>query len=237
MRTVLELVQSMAARTGIPKPTTVVGNTDMQTMQILALLEETLEELRVMGDWNSLVREATFTSVSGEDQGLLDTLAPFGFERIISDTIYNRTEREIVLGPLGAAAWQNYKAILSSRVESAYRIRNGKLYIIPSAVAGHTYAFEYASRSTVLAADGITWKERITADTDTFAFPEIVVSAGLRAKWKAEKGLDYSEDKERAVMLATQALLNDASKPTLVLDEGSYSPRPGIVVPDGNWEL
>ena len=75
----LALLQEFTTRTGIPKPTYAVGNTDPQVLQLLALLNEVIEEL-MERDWTMLTQEATFVTPAAEDQGAVTTLAPNGFK-------------------------------------------------------------------------------------------------------------------------------------------------------------
>lgn len=64
----LSIVSSFAGRNGIPVPSTVIGNTDTNVIQILRLLEEEGNDLAKRGNWNVLTREATHTTVATEDQ-------------------------------------------------------------------------------------------------------------------------------------------------------------------------
>lgn len=238
MRNVLSLVQSFAARVGIPQPSFAVLNTDPQVRQIMGLLEECLEEIRFRGRWTSLIREATFTSVLGEDQGLISDIAPFGFDQIISDTIFDRTRRWEIYGPLSGREWQIQKAFPTQSVPYLrYRIRDGRLLFPLNTPAGLQCAFEYTSRYCVLDADGVTWNEFINSDNDSLAFPDIVVLAALRWKWKYEKGLEYAEDFRRYEEVVTQALSAEGRKPMVILDDKPSGVQPAILIPTGNWNI
>ena len=237
MRTALSLVQAFTSRVGVPTPSFGFASTDPQVRQIFALLEEAIEEIRTRGSWNELVREATFTSTPIIDQGPVTSIATQGFDRILNDTIYDRTQDRKIYGPLRADQWQELQANLSAGPVLKYRIRGGHLLLDPAPTTNLLLAFEYVSRYCILDQDGVTWKEFITSDQDTVLFPDIIVLSALRWKWKYEKGLDYAEDFRRFETMISSSLSNNGTKPTVVLDDYQPETRPGIFVPEGNWNL
>ena len=232
----LALLQEFTTRTGIPKPTYAVGNTDPQVLQLLALLNEVIEEL-MERDWTVLTQEATFTTTAAEDQGAVAALALNGFKWVLEDTIYNRTLRLPVFGPIVAAKWQALKTLPNAGPFYKYRIVRGRLLFNPPAAAGQTCAFEYASKYCILGADGTTYREFPAADDDTFLLPHQLFLLGLRWKWKYEKGLDYAEEFRRYETAVNNAAGRDGTNPTLAMDGSSDGFKPGIFVPSGNWNL
>lgn len=215
---VLQVIQAFCGRTGLPSPSYVAGNTDLQVLQLLALLNEVGEDLTGRAyKWKVLTREASFLTVATEVQGTLTTLAPFAFRSIIEDTIFNRTRNLKVFGPVNNADWQAVKSAGFTGTVANYRIRGGQLLFIPAPTAGDSCYFEYTSRAPFLAIDGVTYKEYADADTDTFILPARLALAGLRWKWKYEQGLDYAEDLiTYSEAVATEIGL-DGTKPTLSL--------------------
>jgi len=187
--------------------------------------------------WSGLTLEATFSTLAQEDQGALSTLAPSGFGWILQDTIFNRTNNRQLTGSISPEEWQSAKASNSTGPSYFYRIRQGKLLFLPTPAADETCAFEYASTYTVLDNDGATYKAYPIEDTDTFVIDYKVVLAGLRWKWKAEKGLAYAEEFARYTKLLGLSKGRDAKPPPLSMHEGCHDARPGIVVPSGNWNL
>lgn len=232
----LALVQEFTARMGLPRPAQVAGSTDPQVQQILALLNETLEDIVDKG-WSALTQESTFSTVDGEDQGAITSLAPNGFKWILQETIFNRTLRLPLFGPIAASKWQALKALPNAGPFYKYRIVRDRLLFNPAGIAGHDCAFEYASSYCVLADDGTTYKPYPTADSDTFLFPDTVILAGLRWKRKYEKGLEYAEDFRRFEELIANAKSRDGGKPALSMDGEGCGFAPGIFVPSGNWNV
>jgi hypothetical protein len=234
--TILTVIRAFCQRTGLPAPGFVAASQDAQVVQLLALANEVIEDLVDRWTWQDLVKEATFVTIAGEDQGAIATIAPSGFSRILQETIFNRTLRLPLFGPLAASQWQGLKALPNPGPNYQYRIRGGRLLFSPAGVVGQTCAFEYASRNAAIGADSIA-KPAFTLDTDNFLLPESLLMAGLRWKWKAEKGLDYAEEFRRYEILANNAAGRDGTKPRLAMDGGCASAVPGIFVPAGNWNV
>jgi hypothetical protein len=232
-----QLVDTFCLRTGIPSPALLDGSRDAQALQIVALLNEVLEELTDRWAWTSLQREAVFPAVAAESQGLIQSLAPFGFKFIVNNTIFNRTTRIPLFGPLEAAQWQASKALGKLGPLNQYRIIRGELVVIPAGIAGHIYAFEYVSTFSVTDEVGANPGSRFIRQTDISTFPDQLLLAGLRWKWKSEKGLDYGEDFRRYEELVNNAIARDGSRPILDMGQTRYEATPGIVISPGNWPL
>ena len=231
----LTVIRTFCQRTGVTVPSFVAANADAQIIQCLALLNEVLEDVVDRWSWETLTSEATFVTTATEDQGAINDIAPFGYLGILNDTIFNRTLRLPVYGPISAEKWQALKTLPNSGPFYKYRLRNGRLLFNPVATAGQTCAFEYKSSSAVVAADGLTYKSAFTADDDTCLLDERLLVAGLRWKWRSEKGLDYAEEFRRYEEFGTNACGRDGTKPRLDMAGGASDFQPGIFVPAGNW--
>lgn len=236
--TMLTTIQYFCRRTNITVPSTVYGTTDPQIRQVMALLEEEGNDLAGRGSWQGLTFEASHTTIAAEDQGAIATIASNGFRYIKNQTIWDRTDRLPVLGPMDGQDWQAMKAVASTGPRYRFRIRGGKLIVNPTPAASHSWKFEYVTKNWILGADGTTYKQYFTLDTDTFLIPEELVLMGLRWRWKKEKGFDYAEDMRTYEMQVKDALGRDGGKPILHMDSDTRNgPQPGIFVPDGSWSV
>lgn len=233
----LEIVQTFCARTGLRRPTQVATSTDQTFLQIMALANEINEDLVDRWTFERLIKEATFTTLATEDQGAMTTLAPSGFLRVLEETIFDRTQKVELYGPIGPKAWQQSKAFVPIGPLYRYRIRGGRLLFNPLMAAGHTDAFEYASSWIVQnVADGVE-KPYFTKDTDDFLLDAKLILAGLRWKWKAEKGLPYAEEFAIYEQAATTAAGRSGTKPVLCMDGQPNDAYPTIILPPGSWPL
>lgn len=235
--TMLTTVQQFCLRTGIPKPATVYGSTDTQVLQVLALLEEEGNDLSARGPWQGITQESTHTTIAAEDQGAMTTIAGAGFRYISNDTMWDRTDRLPVLGPVDGPDWQTLKGFVVTGPRYQFRIRGGKLLVNPTPTAGHTWAFEWISKYWILEDDGSTRAQYFTDDDDTILLPEDLVLMGLRWRWKKEKGLSYEEDFNTYEIQVRNALGRDGGKKTLNMDSCDRTRKPGIFVPVGSWDV
>lgn len=233
----LTTIQYVCGRTGVTVPSSVLGTTDTQVLQLLRLLEEEGDDLRKRGPWQGIIKEATWTTTAAEDQGAVTTVAASGFEYIKKDTFWDRTTKLPIVGPLSDEEWQARQALAITGPRYSWRIRGGKMLINPVPEAAHTFAFEYASKYWILGVDGTTYKQYFTLDTDTILLPEDLVLMGVRWRWKKEKGFDYAEDFRTYEAQVKDALGRDGGKVTLSMDGTIRKPQPGIFVSDMSWSL
>ena len=234
----LSVIQHACARTNIPVPNAVLGGiADTQVLQMLRLLEEEGTDLAARYPWQGLTREFTHTTLAQEDQGAMSTLASNGFNYIKNDTFWDRTDKLPILGPLSDAEYQQRQALVTVGPRYAYRIRGGRLLVNPVPTAGHTWAAEYISKNWILGSDGSTYKQYFTLDTDTMLMPEELCLAGLRWRWKKEKGFEYAEDFRTYEGQVKDAMGRDGGKPTLRMDGGPRDKRPGVMIPEYSWNL
>lgn len=234
----LTTVQRFCERTNLTSPSTVYGSSDSQIVQIKALLEEIGIDANSRATWQATTFQADHTTVADEDQGAMTTIAGAGWEYVKNMTIWDRTTRLPVLGPLTGVEWQTLKAMVVNGPRYQFRIWNGHLMVNPVPEAGLEWVFEYGSKYWIVAEDGTTYKEYFTADTDTAVIPESLLLMGLRAWWKKEKGLDYAEDMRMYETQFKDASNRDGGKPGLCLDNrGREGPQPGIWVPQWSWPV
>lgn len=233
----LTIVQRHCQRTNLPVPTTVYGSSDTLTQQLQGLLEEEGRDLSMRGDWEGLTFEATHTTTAAEDQGAIATIASNGFRFIKNQTIWDRTSKLPVCGPMDSRQWQATKALATSNPRYRFRIRGGKLLVNPTPTAGLTWAFEYVGKFWITDSTGVTYREYFGADADLVLLPPQILLMGLRWRWKKEKGLAYDEDFRTYEMQVKDALGRDGGKEVLCMSEERRSVRPGIFVSPGNWDL
>lgn len=237
--TILDIVKAFCRRTGLPVPPLLEGSTDTQAVQLLALANELLEDLADRHAWEIVQAETVLTTLAVESQGKMDMHCP-GYRNIVADSMWNRTTRVQAAGPMTSQEWQAVKALtVGGGIASAFRIRGGELLLWPVPPAGQTLAFEYVSKylASELINGVLVPKLEFTRDADEFRLPSGILSAGLRWKWKSEKGLDYAEEFRSYETLIANLTGRDGGKRTLNLGGGCGDDcnRPSVLVPAGNW--
>jgi hypothetical protein len=233
--TILEIINEFCRRTAIPTQAAVATSRDEQSLQLLGLCNELLDDLGERKAWTMGQVEATFISLAAEDQGVLTALASQGFVNIIDNLIFDRTVGEVIPGSVSPTDWQAAKANLAPISDSRYRQQGGHLYITPAPSAGNTIAFEYVSSYPVL--EGTIPKPYFTKDTDTSIYPDKLLILGLRWLWKREKGIRYSEEFRNYEIAVTNLMGKDSGAQPINMAEGSSGLRPGISVPEGSWSV
>ena len=298
--TLLQLVDQVSGELGLSQPTAVIGSTNNQTVQLLALAQRLGKDLVRDYEWQRLVKAYIFqttagTTVTGDitanssvisnitTSGLevgnvvtgtgiaayseiltinsasqltlnmpvststaavsltfakQDYPMPGGFDRMISDTNWDRTNHWRNLGTKTSQEWHWLQGgIISVGPRERYRIYNDKLRIFQALTSVYNLAFEYVGSYWVVAAGGTEGtKSAYTADSDTCVFPDDLMLAGLKYYFLKAKKLDYAVElgefmrtlsytKAQDVPVAAQSLA-PAGMNALV---GPWS------IQDGNW--
>jgi hypothetical protein len=298
--TLLQLVDQVSGELGLSQPAAVIGNSNNQTAQLLALAQRLGKDLVRDYEWQRLVKAYIFqttaaTTVTGDitanssvitsitttglevgnvvsgtgiaayseiltiDSGSQLTLnmpvststaavsltfakqdypMPGGFDRMISDTNWDRTNHWRNLGTKTSQEWQWLQGgIISVGPRERYRIYNDKLRIFQALTSVYNLAFEYVGSYWVVATGGTEGtKSAYTADSDTCVFPDDLMLAGLKYYFLKAKKLDYAVElgefmrtlsytKAQDVPVAAQSLA-PAGMNALV---GPWS------IQDGNW--
>jgi hypothetical protein len=257
--TLLQLVDQVSGELGLTQPASVIGSTNNQTMQMLALAQRLGKDLVRDYEWQKLVQayiwqsevavsttgtitagssvitaipstaalqdgnvvtgtgQAPYAEILTIDSGTQVTLntpvststasvsmtfakqdypLPSGYDRMISDTNWDRTNHWRNLGTKSSQDWQFLQGgIISIGPRERYRIYNGKFRIFQALTTVYNFSFEYVSNYWVCAAGSSTGtKSAYTADTDTSVFPDDLMLAGLRFYFLKAKKLDYGAE-------------------------------------------
>jgi len=141
--TLLTIVNRVQAMCNLPVTGTVFTNTGESQKQLLALCNMAGDVLAKEHDWQALITESTITTVATEEQ--TSYTLPTDMERIINETLFNRTTTDIVYGPLSPVSWQAQKASGTTASWSQYRLRGNSFWFYPAPAAGNSVYFEYVS--------------------------------------------------------------------------------------------
>lgn len=232
----LTMVQNACKSLAISSPTQVIGSTDTQIIQLTALANTEGAELAERGPWQILARETTHTTTAAEDQGLMTTIAGSEFNYIIPDTFWNRSQN-VPLLPTSPTEWARMKSAQVVGPYSRFRIRGGRLRVLPVPTAGHTLAFEWITLNWCESSAG-TGKSAWSADTDVGRLEEDLMKLGIMWRWLEAKGLDYSQAFNVYELAVKDALARDGVAPHL-----NMGARPGALlmgrrnVSTGSWSL
>src|SRR5262245_11591008 len=105
--TLLTIAQAVADEVGLDRPSAIVGSSQPDPQKLLRYATRVTHALMKKIAWQALRREKTFTSVAGETQtGIL----PADFDRFVPETFWNRSDIQLITGPVPASQWQGLKA-------------------------------------------------------------------------------------------------------------------------------
>lgn len=232
----LSIISGAAQDIGLTAPSTVITNTDPTTQQLLQQCRTECFDLLRRYDWETLTKEANFTTVNAEQQVALSAIGASDFFRVIDGSMFNRTRHWQVIGPITPQEWQRKKASAAQvSIRNWVRIRGDYVLFFPNPTAGDSIYFEYISKnwcqSAALAAQA-DW----AADTDTAFLNEEVIRLGTVWRFKKTKGLDYGED-FRTYELALEAIFGADGARASIDFTGPTDPLLSITTPEGNWSL
>jgi hypothetical protein len=200
--TLLSICQNVADEVGVDQPASVIGNGEDTAKRLLAAAKREGKEL-ARKSWTVLQVEHPFTTVASTAEYSL----PADYSKLISDTVWDRTNYWKVRGGLSPAQWQVRKsAILAqSDIRRAFRIKASsgvrKFFLDPVPSSADDLVFEYLSTSWCEDSGG-TGQSQWAADTDVGRLDENLIELGVRWRFLQRLGLSYLDEKdeyERAV--------------------------------------
>jgi len=230
--TLLTICQDAAAEIGVPEPSSVVNNTDANAALLYRLADRAGRDLMKEHDWQVLTKESSFTTVATESQGALTTIAP-DFDRMIGDTLYNRTQKWQVGGPRTSADWQAEQGLASSSIRDTFRIRGGEIIMSPVPTAGESVYFEYVGNQWCQSSAEVG-KTAFTLDDDTGVLDEDLIRLGVVWRFLSAKGFSYGEQKGDYEKRLSLEKARDGAASRLDLSGPGRSRRR---VPEGSWAL
>lgn len=147
--TILSIAQKVAKRLMLPSPATLVGNTDNNVVLISSMMLETIESIRDEYGWPELQKAHLFYTIANLEWYAL----PLDFNRTTMETLWNRTQRWPLIGPLNGVEWQTYKSgLIVSYPRQRFRCKgwsNSQFFIDPTPSETDLLVFEYISESAI----------------------------------------------------------------------------------------
>jgi hypothetical protein len=181
---------------------------------------------------------ATSTAAVSMTFAKQDYAMPTDFDRMISDTNWDRTNHWRNLGTKTSQEWQWLQGgIISVGPRERYRIYNNRLRIFQALTSIYTFAFEYVSNYWVMSS-GATQGDKgaYSVDTDTAIFPDDLMLAGLKFYFLKAKKLDYAIELGEFTRALSYTKAQDVPVPAQSLAPIGMNPLVGPwSVQDGNW--
>jgi hypothetical protein len=225
-----KVITSMGTTVGLEVGNVVTGTGQAPYAEILTIDSGTQVTL------NTPV--ATSTAAVSMTFAKQDYAMPTDFDRMISDTNWDRTNHWRNLGTKTSQEWQWLQGgIISVGPRERYRIYNNRLRIFQALTSIYTFAFEYVSNYWVMSTGATTGdKSAYSADTDTAIFPDDLMLAGLKFYFLKAKKLDYAIELGEFTRALSYTKAQDVPVPAQSLAPIGMNPLVGPwSVQDGNW--
>ncbi len=143
---------------------------------------------------------------------------PNDFAYYMTTTSWDRSFRWQLLGPLEAQEWQVLKSGISpTGPRRRFRIMGNYWYVDPPPTAVETCVFEYYSNAWCQSVAGVAQNIWL-ADTDYYTLDDDAFILGLKWRFKAAKGLDYSQDKETYDLLMQRLMADNGANRDLPMN-------------------
>ena len=163
---------------------------------------------------------------------------PAGYDRMISDTNWDRTDHWRNLGTKSSQDWQFLQGgIISIGPRERYRIYNNKFRIFQALTTVYNFSFEYVSNYWVCATgSSVGSKAAYTADSDTCIFPDDLMMAGLKFYFLKAKKLDFGVELGEFTRALSYSKAQDVPVSSMSLAPVGMNQLVGPwSVQDGNW--
>jgi hypothetical protein len=186
LSTLLEIVRRAAGEMGIPRPSIVVGSSDLQVQQLYDFANAVGADLLEHYPWTALQTLATVNTVAGQ----ADYDLPDDFQGFISDTGWDRSNDWRLIGPDSP---QRDRELRESGavdpVRRRFRRLGGIIRINPTpTVDGEELVYEYVSKKWARSFSGAP-QEEFAADTDTTIWPARLMVDGIKMEFMSAKGM------------------------------------------------
>lgn len=235
---ILTIINDAQSRLSQSQSASVVGSSDKNTLQFLALLNEEGRALRRRYPWQATIKEGSFTTLAAESQGALDgtiVSSANNIDYVMNDVMWDRTTLLPIIGPKSAQSWQADKALSIGGIYGQYRIRGGNLIIYPTPAAGDSVYFEYVTKNWLSNAAGDTFYRTINADTNLVLLDDEALTLGVKWRWLKAKGLEYAEDFTMYELVVADLMARDGTKKTVNTNSRGRGLTHGVVIPPGSW--
>lgn len=235
--TLLDIVQRAADElAGVTRPTVVVASSDPIARQLYAHANAAGRDLMRLHEWTALHTTTTIATVNGTSTYSLAS----DYDRMIVDTLWNRTNKQIGIGPDSPVInrFLNESGTASVGIHPRFRLAGTSLVIWPTPTSVQTLVYEYASNKWARSSLSVAQIEFLT-DTDTSVFDPDLLKAEIKWRYMAGKGFYADALKDEAMAMRDLKIAGDIGG--TVLDMGPDNDDDRFIgldnVKDASWSL
>lgn len=188
-----KICKNVLSETGWPVPSTIASNTDATAQQIFTIANTELRALSEKFNWPQLRTEYEFMTVPPQDTYSW----PEDFRFVAWDSVFDASGYYNVRGSMPLREWNRWAHGLLGQL-SHQRFLTGYdasgdpvIQFSPAPVTAASMVAFYFTNEYARTSEGGSIPE-YTADSDVSKVPERLVELGVKWRFRAAKGLDYS---------------------------------------------
>jgi hypothetical protein len=233
----LEVLKQVAGELGLPRPATITGIEDVQSIQLLSLLNSAGNELMLYYPWMQFSKEWEFQTVP--DQG--DYPLPDDWSYFRDQTQWDRTDHWPLLGPKSPQEWAWLKgSLVAALPRQRFRVADNlfKLWPVPGTPAV-TMAMEYVTKLWVKkSTEPVSFADMITSDGDILLYNQWLLIKFVKFKFYELKGFPTTGVQADFMRVFNSLTGKDVGAKILSLSPRYTSQYLGPwSVPDGSWQV
>ena len=192
MASILQIAQEAADICAVQRPKNLINSTAQNDQLFASVVNSTLSSLMRQAEWQAITRDASFMTVDGQKEYLIDNIVP-DFYALVNGTLYIKDNMRFVIGAITEDKWARLKQFHSPEIDLIFKIQNNKIKFLknPGCLKLH---FTYKSNAICYDAATEEPKAEITANTDIPIFDEYLVKLGIVWRFNKRTGLDYTEE-------------------------------------------
>ena len=210
---------------GFATPTTFYGSTDLTAELIVALANESGQDLEKEIRWQELITEHTFATVAGTATYAL----PAGFRAFANMSQWDRTNMWRLTGPIPSSIYQLLKSgiSVSSTLNKFFMVRGNLFTIYPTPTAAETIAFDYYDKRTITKQVDSSYSATWTADLDTSRLDEDLITADVKWRFLQAKGMPFETEYLRYETLKSLLADDNGGRGVIRMGGGTRGDWPG----------
>jgi hypothetical protein len=214
--TLLSVIQNVANETGlIAPPASVIGNSQNDVKNALALANREGESLLRKHNWQNLQLTGAFNTVASTKEYAVES----DYDRFVTDTLWDATNNtKMKLSTDRSFTYLENGVVAPAGIEKRWRLQQNQIELIPTPSGIDTINYDYISNEWVLDTNGTTTYSAFQADTDTTKFPEYLLELGLKYRVRKRYGDAFQDDLDEYTRELSMAIARDKGNTKLQPD-------------------
>ena len=230
MASILQIAQDAADICAVQRPANLINSKAQNDQLFASVVTSTLSSLMRHADWQAITRDASFETVDGQTDYLIDNIVD-DFHCLVDDTLYMVDNMRFVIGAITEEKWARLKQFHSPEIDLIFKIQNNKIKFLKN--PGHiTLHFTY--KSNAICYDALTEepKRQITANTDIPVFDEYLVKLGIIWRFNKRTGLDFAAEYNEYERELNKSYAETKAAGNIKLDacRGYFDDSDGVIV-------